>query len=216
LINDPVAVKKSAESPENSHKHSYLKRTQNGSAKAVIPGATLKGWFRAQARRILMTLTQGEHQALVDKRIGELFGSPETGGSLVRFEDAVIAVSDDRDSHTQMFNAVDRFTGGVKATALYSAKALWVDKPIQGSFQYKASLPEDWMKLLLMFVWSDAKEGDLVLGWGKSKGFGRLLLQAPDSDERSWLEKPEAHLCKAWEIELHKALGLSVEAVVHE
>jgi hypothetical protein len=35
---------------------------------------------------------------------------------------------------------------------------------------------EDWLKSLLLYLLRDAMEGDLVLGWGKSKGYGRLLL----------------------------------------
>lgn len=216
LINDPLAVKKAAEEGLTpSFNHLFLQRYQDGKLHAVIPGSTIKGWFRAQSRRVLLTLTQGDQQTVVDELLGQLFGSTEHGGSLMQFYDALVPITAE-DTHAQMFNAVDRFTGGVKDSALFSASALWVNKPIIGQFRFKDALLTGWMRLLLLYVWADAKEGDLVLGWGKSKGYGRLLLDITDDDERNWLEKPDMGQCEGWQAELYELLGLSSLEVSHE
>ena len=218
LINDPVAVeaaKKEADDTAKSPNHIFLQRSQDGKAQAVIPGATLKGWFRAQARRILLTLTQGQDQQKVDDLLSQLFGSTEHGGSLLSFNDALVPLSQN-ETHAQMFNAVDRFTGGVKDSALFSAEALWTDQAINSELRFKDHLLKGWMRLLLLYAWNDAKDGDLVLGWGKGKGYGRLMLTTSDDDERSWLENPDYKLCMEWQTALYKALGLSAVEVSHE
>ena len=218
LINDPVAVKaamKEAGDTAKSPNHIFLQRSQDGKAQAVIPGATLKGWFRAQSRRILLTLTQGQDQQKVDDLLSQLFGSTEHGSSLLSFNDALVQLSQN-ETHSQMFNAVDRFTGGVKDSALFSAEALWTDQAINSGLRFKDHLLKGWMRMLLLYVWNDAKDGDLVLGWGKGKGYGRLMLTTSDDDERSWLENPDYKLCKEWQTALYEALGLSAVEISHE
>lgn len=179
---------------------------QRGTDLAVIPGSTIKGWFRAHCRRILLTLTQGQQETKVDALIQQLFGS-DASASLLRFTDAVARISD-KDRRTQTFNAVDRFTGGVKDTALYSATGVWLAKNC--CFTASILYPNDeklegWMKLLLLFAWQDAQQGDLVLGWGKSKGYGRLTLKTNDNSWQVWLDDPNI---EQWEHDLHTALGL--------
>lgn len=156
---------------------------------AIIPGSTLKGWVRARCRKILLTLiyktaknkgggivsisTDSVNKA-VDKQIKQLFGSTEAQG-LLHFSDAKIKL-DDCDIHQQTFNAIDRFTGGTKDTALYNVEAIWPKKAIPLTLQIPEEALNPWMKLLLLFVLRDAMQGDLVLGWGKSKGYGRLTM----------------------------------------
>lgn len=179
---------------------------QRGTDLALIPGSTIKGWFRAHCRRILLTLTQGENETGVTAMLKKLFGS-DKAASLLRFHDATTHISGD-DRRTQTFNAVDRFTGGVKDTALYSATGVWLEN--NHGFTASISYPNDevlegWMKLLLLFAWQDAQDGDLVLGWGKSKGYGRLTLKANDNPWQVWLDDPNI---TQWEHDLYVELGL--------
>lgn len=163
---------------------------------AIIPGSTLKGWFRSQCRRILMTLAHTQKIDLdedcleyIDRKLlDNLFGGTASGEGQLRFYDATLPIQPN-DIHRQTFNAIDRFTGGVKKGALYQVKGLWVDRLWTGRISYREAGLEGWMKLLLLFVWRDAQEGDLVLGWGKSKGYGRLQLQ-PTGTQWQWLNDP--------------------------
>ena len=208
LINDPDRVNANEKISEvNNPKHQFMYSEHDGKQQAVIPGSTLKGWFRAQSRRILLTLTQGEKPKIVNELLGKLFGSTDTGASLLRFEDAFVEFESQHE-HIQMFNAVDRFTGGVKDTALFSAKALWTQSPFTGAVSFKEESLDGWMRLLLLYVWQDAKEGDLVLGWGKAKGYGRLQLIAEDEVTLSWLEKPDTTQFEIWQAALDEALGI--------
>lgn len=191
--------------------------------RAIIPGSSIKGWFRAHCRRILLTLAQDDTGAIgsptetnVDNALDELFGSTETGQSLMRFYDASLHYADS-DILTQTFNAVDRFTGGVKDSALYKVRAFRsATKTFSGhiAYRYKTlnQAQNGWMNLLLLFAWRDAEEGDLVLGWGKSRGYGQLLLQPDDNGWQSWLDKLETGNLVEWERQLQQKLGVSARA----
>ena len=42
---------------------------------------------------------------------------------------------------------------------------------------YIKDLPAEWCKGLLLLVVRDALEGDLILGWGKGRGYGNFNLR---------------------------------------
>ncbi|MGH8498417.1 MAG: RAMP superfamily CRISPR-associated protein, partial [Methylococcales bacterium] len=150
----------------------YMRHRQG----ACIPGSTLKGWVRGQCRKILLTLQDVKDDKTVDGMLNEIFGDTDRDPQRVRFDDALSDVDEEKELHAQTFNAVDRFTGGVKPGALFNVEAIW-PKAFRGTIHYRAERLEDWMKILLLYVLRDAEEGDLVLGWGKSKGYGRLTLK---------------------------------------
>jgi CRISPR/Cas system CSM-associated protein Csm3 (group 7 of RAMP superfamily) len=152
-----------------------------------IPAASLRGLARARARRILATIAYyHQDQALsstnagkvADSLLDSLFGT--TGQrSAFWFSDAV---SETRGSpHPQFFNAVDRFTGGVAKEKLYNVNAV-----LSGELRFTVSIDalsegrlreEDWWKGLLVLLLRDAMEGDLAIGWGKSRGYGAFRLK---------------------------------------
>ena len=223
LINnphDPDVRAKKTESDPNKRKHLPNHAFLAQGNKAIIPGSTLKGWFRAHCRRILLTLCQNPREqtdlkledveAKVDQMLEQLFGSTEQGSSLVRFYDATLLFSA-TDKHEQTFNAVDRFTGGVKDSALYKVRSLCTEKAFKGRMAYDKSKLTGWMNLLLLFVWRDAEDGDLVVGWGKSKGFGQLKLKPHDCGWQGWLEKVPETTLQSWEQELWGELGLTIQ-----
>lgn len=203
LINDPQAVKRREE--DKSPDCIYMQRK----GFAIIPGSTLKGWVRARCRRILLSLLDNvddKDDAIADRIIGEIFGSTDQQ-SLLSFDDAQVRVDENNHLHKQTFNAIDRFTGGVKPHALYNVEAIWPKEPFTTQIHYPKEKLKGWMKLLLLYVMRDSMEGDLVLGWGKSKGFGRMILST-DRHE-NWQQQYQAtnqNDLTAWNNELEQKL----------
>lgn len=205
LINDPHAVelrkKKDKESKKNNSPGClYMQR--KGSA--IIPGSTLKGWVRARCRRIIFTLTNNEETA--DNMLADIFGSTDQQSTLY-FDDAVVTVNESKHGHKQTFNAIDRFTGGVKPHALYNVEAIWPSDAFSTQIHYPKGSLKGWMKLLLLYVIRDSMEGDLVLGWGKSKGYGRLTLSMNEYKEwDQYYQSIEQSTLQAWDQALQQKL----------
>lgn len=185
LVNDPQRVQallEESDAEDNTPPLMYLRYGQ----KACVPGSTLKGWLRAHCRKILLTLNYEKRDLKtldyeksiikVKTMIDQLFGSTDRGVGVLQFSDALAEVDDMYDVHRQTFNAIDRFTGGAKHGALYTVEAVWPDM-FQSQVDIRYERLEDWMKILLLYALRDAMEGDLILGWGKSKGYGRLMLK---------------------------------------
>jgi len=196
LINDPHAVNKRADE-EHAPDVIMLKQQSN----AIIPASTLKGWARAQCRRILLTMVDGKAEEKIDHLIKQLFGSTESMSQL-QFSDIVIPKTNYH-QHKQTFIAIDRFTGGVKDGAMCNVEAIEVTQPLTTTIRYRDNLA-GWMKILLLYCARDAIEGDLVLGWGKSKGFGRLQLQA---DFNALLAQYDEQQRQVWQAELEEKLA---------
>lgn len=176
LINDPYEVRIISALIEASHQEDQqapqLISLQEGN-KAIIPASTLKGWMRAHSYKILHTMTDNEEK--IKQLLDPLFGSTETGRGCLQFSNAEAELGDD-DLHTQTFIAIDRFTGGAKPSALFKVQAVHPEEAFQTHIYYHKDKLQDWMKLLLFYIARDAIEGDLILGWGKSKGYGQLQL----------------------------------------
>lgn len=210
LINDPEATEKANKEREEKDKIDHIFMQKNGNA--IIQGSTIKGWVRARCEKILLTLInkQESNQASkIDHKVlsNQLFGSTNQQG-IIEFNAAKVKIQE-HEKHHQTFNAIDRFSGGVKAHALYNAEAIWPEAPFVFSINYQQENLKNWMKLLLLFVIRDAMEGDLVLGWGKSKGFGRLTLFNDEKpDWKSLYETLDENDLKTWQSELNKELGL--------
>jgi CRISPR/Cas system CSM-associated protein Csm3 (group 7 of RAMP superfamily) len=167
--------------------------------KAMIPGTTLAGLARARGRKILMTLL---HQAKPDAKLNDLakqadalikqlFGSEEQKSAL-EFSDATDTAAETTE-HPQYFNAIDRFTGGVKDKALFNVTAAQCDELKTESCSLNLDrMPKDgeWWKGLLLFIARDAIEGELAVGWGKSKGYGcfTAVLVCENKEIRNWNE----------------------------
>jgi CRISPR/Cas system CSM-associated protein Csm3 (group 7 of RAMP superfamily) len=98
----------------------------------------------------------------------------------------------------------------VKEGALYSVKALYPKNTFEGQFAYRSTL-ESWMKWLLLLVWRDAEEGDLVLGSDKAKGYGQLVLRAFKQGAQHYFTAHQTEL-KHGANELMRQLNLTTEA----
>jgi len=211
ILIDPESVKN-----ETGNTVSVFKQNHG---EVMIAGSTLKGWFRAHSRRILLTLCHdelGEINSEIEQRVeeslGKLFGSTELGKSAITFFNATAEIAEE-DYHEQTFNAVDRFTGGVKDKALYSVKALRMNKAFNGRIALNPQRMTPSMELLMMYVWRDAQEGDLVLGWGKAKGYGRLSLRPTNPDNLPW-QNVDTSAWLAAEKDLFNELGITAEVQV--
>ncbi len=99
-----------------------------------------------------------------------LFGSVRLGSRLL-IEDGYLAQADKPKLKPFDFVALDRFTGGSRDTAKFDALALW--KP---RFHVRLHLadPRPWELGWLLLVLRDLSEGFIPLGFGRSKGFGRV------------------------------------------
>ncbi len=114
-----------------------------------------------------------------DQEVGEeslclacrLFGSPRRGSRLW-IEDAVWAggALEASQWHAQDFLAIDRFTGGGKDGAKFDAAPL-----THARFAARLTLhdPQKWELGWLMLVLRDLAEGELTIGFGAAKGYGR-------------------------------------------
>lgn len=198
----------------------YRRETRDGKTLLIVSASSLRGLLRAHCRKILLTLLverseekpcYSQSNALADELIDELFGH-EGRASAVVLADATASA---HKPHRQTFNAVDRFTGGVADTALYTVEAAAVDAlettlRIQTRF---LPLGDNWWKGLLILALRDAMEGDLALGWGKAKGYGAFKLARVETRGHifaSWHEcvNNSEHLqqARAWVAALHEKI----------
>ena len=203
LINDPQAVNKREQDKTNSDETADLIFKQQNN-QVIIPGSTLKGW--ARARRILLTLLQKplETEKIADYLLDQIFGSTQQQSRLY-FNDAKVGFKES-EIHLQTFNAIDRFTGGVKDGALYNVEAIWSQQAFSVQLHQIKEL-EDWMKLLLLYILRDSMEGDLILGWGKSKGYGRMQLSLADySSWEEFYQSIEPADLQRWDSDLQEKL----------
>lgn len=206
LINDPQAKDETTANDNNNDRSAQSPQliTMRSNHEYIIPGTTLKGWFRSQSRRVLLTITQGNNPKRVDELIDQLFGSGSSLGnaSLIRFNTATSPV---RGVHQQTFTAIDRFTGGVKDNALYQTSAVSSEHTFSASVHINEPQLTGWMKLLLLHVWSDALRRDMRLGWGKSRGYGLMQVNAQEVVGRWTRYTPDVYA--QWLDELHDQLN---------
>lgn len=199
LLVDPRRYGKKGEKKEDGEPdlvcRTETRYTKNGDAKSVlvVPAASLRGLLRAHCRKILLTLRvdytkEGPPYADANRRadelIGRLFGTQQHASAVI-LEDAV---AENFARHPQNFNAVDRFTGGVADTALYrveAATAPHLETTLRIDPVRMPKDQSDWWKGLLVLALRDAMDGDLALGWGKSKGYGifRAQVKAAEGDK---------------------------------
>lgn len=208
LINDPSLVNKNKNTPESTEPNLEFSRQGD---KALLPATSLKGWLRNRGLKILHTLLDSHRNAeqIANAWVEEAFGNTQKA-SWITISDA-LSSSPVVDGQVHSFNAIDRFTGGVKDKALYFVRAA-PPCEVTGLFGI-TSFDDltDWRLALLLLILRDAMEGDLVLGWGKAKGFGQasLSLSIDSHTFESW-EQIKNHLGAAMHPPL-KALSKKIQ-----
>ncbi|NOZ71027.1 MAG: hypothetical protein GXP38_03795 [Chloroflexi bacterium] len=133
-----------------------------------------------------------------------LFGSP-WNGSRLRVEDAYLEPGTDPKPKVMDFLAIDRFTGGGREGAKFDAVTLW--KP---RFRVRLFLenPQPWELGWLALTLRDLHEGLTTVGFGRTKGFGRVQIDSPEVSfgalhKDDWLmlatsEEEKAHALAVW------------------
>lgn len=182
LVNEPEYVQDKSKEKEGEvfPVLEYSRNRRNGK-EALIPSRTLAGAIRGHARRIIATIAH-QHYGLseaasadtAEPLLKKFFGSEERRGAL-RLTEA----GGEAKEHIQNFIGVDRFTGGVNKGANYKVRAAACNKLSASDCLLDRRLTPngDWWKGMLLLVLLDAVEGDMQLGWGKAKGYGKMVFQ---------------------------------------
>lgn len=183
LVNEP-GYRRSKQGPDDTRPTHEYSRRPDGTP--LIPGKGLVGALRGRARRILASIALSQTTPpdaairAAEALVGEVFGDTGRRGALwVSDAEPQPQTQCPPQSHEQFFNAIDRFSGGVRGPAgegaLFQVNAC-TDGEYQGTLLLERHrLPAgDWWKGLLLFLARDAIEGDLALGWGKAKGYGAV------------------------------------------
>ncbi len=171
LVNDAYLVEEKVEEKTDI---SDLEFSRLPSGEPIIPASSLRGVLRGQCQKILNTKFSNP------PTLDNLFGTTEQR-SLVWITDAV---GNSKENHEQVFNAIDRFTGGTKDNALYQINAAHEQVLTATIFLDDKREIKDWEKGLLLLLARDTLEGDLMCGWGKARGFGVFKATLFDSDKQ--------------------------------
>ena len=182
-----------------------------GGIAPVLPGSSVKGALRAQARRILHTLFDPNGENASEKPeylnlLDALFGSTEWAGRLsvddVYYrpeapvspdawlkEDAnALNAVTERHQHV----AIDRFTGGASEGALYSTRPVKRDERERESGWEPIRLALDLSDFpeaeghaalaLLKLLVRDLEDGYVSIGFGSRRGMGEIAVEGVDWD----------------------------------
>ena len=203
---DPAAQRGSAQTASQQY-------ARDASGKPMIRGSSLKGLLRAHCEKILATAvaaqcattTSAAAAAATDhsgKALQALFGDTNRRSAL-SFTTARWLKSDSADpakvEQWRTFVAIDRFTGGAADEKLYDALAA-SSCTLRCEISASRTL-QPWEIGLLLHALRDALDGDLAIGWGKSKGLGRFRLAAVSADKvsiegapalRNWAQESSA------------------------
>jgi CRISPR/Cas system CSM-associated protein Csm3 (group 7 of RAMP superfamily) len=147
---------------------------KNGIGQYIIPGSSLKGLFRSQCQKIVDAVGH-DRQMII-----EIFGSEKKEHLLeddelkcgrLSFNDVVLENVNDQVTYTR--NRIDKFTGGVKETALLT------EKPVKarGRMEMVLKKGENCAAQigLILFVLRDLAVGEVALGSHQGIGRGRIV-----------------------------------------
>lgn len=182
-----------------------------GSIAPVLPGSSVKGVLRAQARRILHTIFDPDGENASEKPeyldlLDVLFGSMEWAGRLsvddvyYRPEAPVSPgawLKEDANAlnavtERHQYVAIDRFTGGASEGALYSARPVKRDEgeresgwePIRLALDlsnFPAAEERAALALLKLLI-RDLEDGYVSIGFGSRRGMGEITVKGVDWD----------------------------------
>lgn len=160
-----------------------VRRFRRTSQTTLLRETTLRGMLRGRARRVLLTLitdrwpdapADRDRRELADEMLGEVLGGP-IGASALHVG-AAEANFTEKDIHRQTFVAIDRFSGGAAPQRLYVCEAVMPEAFDWPLALDTALLPPGapWRRGLLIHLLRDGLDGELAVGWGRARGFGRL------------------------------------------
>ncbi len=178
---------------------------QTGETTIYLPGSSLKGAIRSHAERLIRTRYPDASQMCCDplgsmscdKRIGRANQGENRQQALQPYEEyqrlclacrifghtihaghftATDAYPDKAIAELPLRQgvAINRFSGSAKTNALFD-----MEVTMQGAFQVRFTLVnfELWQVGLLALVWRDLRDERLPIGFGKSRGLGRVTFR---------------------------------------
>lgn len=171
-------------------------RLLRGGGGIVVPGTTLKGVIRSRAEFILRSVglspepcdgTPGCGVCWTCETFGYGGGEDESSSAVgrraaIRFADAAVAGAKTR---TRTHTAIDRFTGGVLDSALYSVEALEAGTfpvAVDPLAQLTDQRAEE-IRAVLRLVIEDLNDGLIGLGRGTARGYGSVTVEFPGPGE---------------------------------
>lgn len=180
-----------------------IKTFRNGEEEVFIPGSSLKGVIRSHCERITRTLGDDKYPACCNpfekdskpdiacsnkkqkgtKKLSgveayrqsclvcKLFGSTENASRLI-VRDAYLKDGSKAKLETRTGVGIDRFTGGAASGALFSLEVV-----VNAEFDAHLYIRnfELWQLGLLAYVLKDIEDGIIAIGYGKSRGFGKVI-----------------------------------------
>lgn len=147
---------------------------------AVLPGTSVAGALRARARRVCAWLGAPRRRTdeIVDALFGPELGSGDAfGGAAPRASRLSVAeqvVQGGRDDLVQVRVAIDRFTGGALASALFNEQPVFADGDTSVRFELRLEDPAAHEFGLLLQLVKDVWSGDLSFGGEAAGGRGRF------------------------------------------
>ncbi len=208
LVNDPPTTKELEKKKKGRADIPNHRPLRDADGRPCLPESSVRGALRAQAARIIRTLggtccednpagKEGIHTCTEIEDlcpICRVFGAPGWK-SLLEISDFEFLDGEDC-GHIQEFVAIDRFTGGAKDQAKFNAEYI-------GSPRFTGTIALDesralpaWGKGLLYLVLRDLAEGDISLGFGRSKGYGVCRADIPNLVD---LLRPEESVAALYE-----------------
>jgi len=189
LVNDPSIVSDDTEDHRPMRNHAGF---------IVLPARSFRGAFRSQAERIIRTLnvkacttldpcSSIENSDSIKKLcpVCRIFGS--TGWrTAVDISDFI--QDEQKETITQEFVAIDRFTGGGANHLKFNAEA--VPSPLlKGQITFDVCRIKKWGVGLIALTLRDLIEGDITFGFGASKGYGSCRAEITNLSVSSQAEK---------------------------
>ena len=187
----PLLINRLTQPAKKGEPDLEFQRTADGHL--LIPSTSVRGLLRGHCSKILRTMADSQtDQTMADKvadsLLNDLFGSTKQRSPLWVGD----AISDNKVApQQQTFNAIDRFSGAVADGALYT-----VEGARAGLLNLQCSICPQWLgqnrwaRGLALLLLRDAMEGDLAIGWGKSKGYGALRASLKGFPiQQNWLEE---------------------------
>lgn len=196
----PIIVRHEPSDDEKDMAHVML-RAEDESGDFVIPGTSMKGVLRHQARRILRALGKG---VVSDKFIERLMGSSSGSSNDDKIKSRLIVdetyiKAANATSYKQTRIKIDRFTSGTISGSLFEEKPIFQNDASHGSFKLHFTVKNateaeaGLMVYLLRDLWLGrvAVGGEKSIGRGLLRGLSATIYYTDDRGARTTYEMAE-------------------------
>lgn len=145
---------------------------QNAAKDYIVPGSSLKGAIRSQMEKIASYI---ENEEVIENTFGKAADNGEAKCGNIRFYDTIVGKKKENDLVEPSYRIhIDKFTGGVMQTGLFSEKNVFGDMELRIHIS-DSNQPERTLAVLLMAL-RDLAAGLVNIGSGYSVGKGILVV----------------------------------------